>query len=612
MERKQKLLTWVKVVLFLVVALLLLIHFSNRFSTGMSGYKYFFNDFYNAKAEDVDVVYIGASGASWNWNPVIAYRENGVASQLLASELLPADAIPYLVKEASLKSPKLYIIDTLRFVGKTYGEISRVESVVVNMRFSANRLAAAEDMLEHYSTEEKLLKYTTFPFFHSRWDELSKDDFLPADSDFMGYHVRRLEGTEDKPQGIEQLSMTARTPRAELVENLEHVLEECGKLDGQVLFIVSPNDSELGEYLAYFRDAVTEAGFDYLNTCAYVDEMGLGEGDFDKGVHLTVYGAEKYTAWLSAYLRETYGLPDRREETGYQEGARYEQAYEDYKEYVIRNGKMFNQYLGSITDPRYSVFVAAMDEASRGLEADNTAWLQALGLQENLEDAYRSAYIAVVDQGELVLERLGESESTEVLCASGQLKSGVRYYMSSAAYTAGAQACIVVDGVNYAMEKRGLNIVVYDNEKHTVIDSVVFDTHSEKLTAKREMPKISETSLTPEELSYPKPDGTGRYAYGVYELSDPLRVSFDEVRHDGCLDISIDAYKGYKVFLYNKDFIVGFDVIPMIDENDQTLRIAHLVLGDETVEAGYDSVLIVPVKTDYDYYHIGHLIPEEP
>lgn len=33
-------------------------------------------DFYRAPANEVDVVYMGASSAGWSWNPAVAYHEN--------------------------------------------------------------------------------------------------------------------------------------------------------------------------------------------------------------------------------------------------------------------------------------------------------------------------------------------------------------------------------------------------------------------------------------------------------------------------------------------------------------------------------------------------------
>lgn len=36
----------------------------------------------------------------------------------------------------------------------------------------------------------------------------------------------------------------------------------------------------------------------------------------------------------------------------------------------------------------------------------------------------------------------------------------------------------MIDGVDYAVNRRGLNIVVFDTQNFKVIDSVVFDTHA--------------------------------------------------------------------------------------------------------------------------------------
>jgi len=356
---------------------------------------------------------------------------------------------------------------------------------------------------------------------------------------------------------------------------------------------------------------VTEAGFDYLNASACLDEIGIEEGDFEGSTHLTVYGAEKYTAWLSEYIQETYDLPDHREDRDFREAERYEEAYEDYREYVIRNGEMFNQYLSFIADPRYSVLVAARDEASSGLSEENREKLRALGLEASLEDAFRSSYIAVIDQGELVLERLTEADSTESLFEKGTLKDGTPYFIFSAGYSAGEQSRIIVGGVDYSVNRRGLNFVVYDNEKHTVIDSVVFDTYSTKLSANREAPELSEYVSNAENLSEPVPDGANQYTKGVITFKGYEQVYFDELQYAGGLNISVGANDTYVVLIYNNSLIVDAAVIPLSDPDDLSLRAVHIVLSDEAREVGYNSVILYPSGGDKSY-HIGHLIPEEP
>lgn len=606
MEKKKVLLTITKVSVFLILALLLLYHAEIRLSNGTDNHKYLFRSFYSAPADEVDVVFIGASSASWNWNPTVAYHENGVASQLLASERHPADALPYLLKEASLKHPKLYIIDVDRFLGKLTDDFSAVQSVIINMCPSKNRLDAADDMLQNYSDEQKLLKYSPFYFFHSRWDQLDKRDFQPVDYDFMGFSMRALKG-DKTPIGREQFDAAGIvSPSEEQIENLNEFLRVCNQIDGEVVFAVVPFCGDYAGKLNFICNAVTSAGFDCINAADYLDEIGLEPGDQQGAVHLTVYGSEKYTCWFSTYLAEKYNLPDRRKETGFHEGKLYEQSYEKYREYLISHGVMLNQYLQSISGDRYSILLAIADEASKNLTDENIENLRKLGFVKTPANDYRASYIGVVDRGTLLLEEKTPAESTEACQASGKLADGSSFTIYSAGYLAGNQACIIINGVNYSISKRGINIVVYDNQTHKVIDSVVFDTFDEKQGVSRGIPRHAETAVKSSSVSSPKVEGTAPSAKGIVSFSDALRINYDKRQKADFISLSLDADDSYNIFLFRNDSITAFYTIPSISNSKELLRCEQISMPKGT---SFDSVLIVPVQGNTSY-HLGHFIAE--
>ena len=84
------------------------------------------------------------------------------------------------------------------------------------------------------------------------------------------------------------------------------------------------------------------------------------------------------------------------------------------------------------------------------------------------------SYVAIVDRGELIYEALSDRRieyETE--------RNGLKMKLLSAGWLNGQEASITIDGVQYANNTQGLNIVVYDHEEGLVIDSVTFDTHQE-------------------------------------------------------------------------------------------------------------------------------------
>ena len=69
-----------------------------------------------------------------------------------------------------------------------------------------------------------------------------------------------------------------------------------------------------------------------FNTPEMYEELGL---DFDKDYynskHVNFIGAEKYTCYLTSYLKDHYDLPDHRGEAGYES---WEDAFAAYEAYV--------------------------------------------------------------------------------------------------------------------------------------------------------------------------------------------------------------------------------------------------------------------------------------
>ncbi len=595
----------VKVVTFLLVLVILWGIIEKILVNGTDNHKYLFQSFYEAPADEVDVVYMGASSASWNWNPTVAYRENGVASQMLGSERHPADALPYLIKEASIKKPRLYIVDARRLLGGFSGDLAAAQSVIINLRLSKNRFDAAKDMLENYNDEERFLLNIPIVYFHDRWKGIAKRDFQPVDSDFMGFSMRELSGTE-LPQGVEQLTTESKIPSVEHLENIGEVLRVCKELDGNVLFVVVPNDGSLAGYDRYIEDVVTQAGFDYLNTSAYLDEIGIEKGDFSSGQHMTIYGAEKYTTWLSGVIAEKYNLPDRREQADYKSATLYESEYEDYLENKINHGVMLGKYLESITETRYSVLIVARDEASAGLTDEIVERLRRLGLQKTPAGHYRSAYLAVVDHGSLLLEQINEPESAEFLQASGLLADGTPFLLQSGGNKSCNNASVIVDGIEYAVNSRGLNIVVYDNFTHKVIDSVAFDTCDKALAAKRGIPNLPEVKIAEEEVSVPKVTGTSRAEGIEIPKGQKARIQFEDVQHGKNLYLSLDANDTYHILLCkNRRAHALYTILPEPERNN--LRSTQIELSDIDTATGFDSLLIVPIKGD-DKYSVGHVI----
>lgn len=138
-------------------------------------------------------------------------------------------------------------------------------------------------------------------------------------------------------------------------------------------------------------------------------------------------------------------------------------------------------YLDLIKDHRYWIMIAIKDEGVEALDDHLLQGLRNLGLKAELKGEYRCSYYGIVAEG-----NVKESLGYKMLEEQGSIRNGKSYYeISSAGYENGNSCSIRIDGIEYAKNMRGINIVVYNHVTKTVVDSVCFDTHAKGAKAQR-------------------------------------------------------------------------------------------------------------------------------
>jgi len=104
--------------------------------------------------------------------------------------------------------------------------------------------------------------------------------------------------------------------------------------------------------------------------------------------------------------------------------------------------------------------------------------LSELGLKINLRNnrGWRS-YAAIISKGKLIEEKISGSSEEEEVKINKVFYNRVKVALVSHSLNIGNKARITISGKEYSINARGLNIVVYDWEMDTVIDSIGCDTH---------------------------------------------------------------------------------------------------------------------------------------
>lgn len=131
-------------------------------------------------------------------------------------------------------------------------------------------------------------------------------------------------------------------------------------------------------------------------------------------------------------------------------------------------------YVNSIKQ-QYTICVSIKDTPGFSYRPEYNALMERLGFKIDLVDKHWHPYIAVMDGGEVIYEKIGET--SEKLQYSHDF-SEYRLEIVSAGLKGGNISQIKINNKNFSKNMRGVNIVVIDKFSNNVVDSVNFDTHS--------------------------------------------------------------------------------------------------------------------------------------
>ena len=341
------------ILVFLICAGVVFAYLSKVFSMGDSdANRQTFKAFYAEEENTVDVAYFGTSASNRYFINPKAFHDQGISSFTLATMGMPLFYVPNLIDEVNkTQDPELYIIE-LRWVDKERDQITdaHIRRVTDNMKMSENRIDAIDKSFDYMDGSTGMLGDITYnkieyvmPIikYHGR---LAQENMTPGDfkltsskNQTKGY-VLSHSTTKQVNQFMSRLS-DEREPLSEMAETaLNEVLDYCDSLpeDKEVLFVLSPYSVKKPQMPKFntAMDMVKERGYTVINfnTPEMYEELDIDwDHDFYNSKHVNYIGAEKYTSWLSEYIKENYDLEDHRGDSRYES---WEIAYEAYCDYV--------------------------------------------------------------------------------------------------------------------------------------------------------------------------------------------------------------------------------------------------------------------------------------
>ena len=155
----------------------------------------------------------------------------------------------------------------------------------------------------------------------------------------------------------------------------------------------------------------------------------------------------------------------------------------------LQNERDFLRYLNllkrAIND--YTVLVSSSDTPFGPCFTPDVckAYMRA-GFSVNLYGGFRCAYVAVIDEGKRIFEKITGTPQEKPISAAYDLNGNhVELLSSGHDMELGARSNILINGREYAQPGCGLNFVIYYKYDDIVIDAIHFNTFSDGIIAKR-------------------------------------------------------------------------------------------------------------------------------
>ena len=275
-------------------------------------------EYYGEKGNH-DVIFVGDCEVYESFSPITLWEKYGITSYIRGSPQQLIWQSYYLLEETfKYEKPEVVVFSILVMKYNEPQKEAYNRLALDGMKMSLSKLKSVKaSMLE----EENLMDYV-FPLlrYHSRWSELTKEDFqymYKKDKLFHnGYYMR----ADVKPVGT--IPVGKKLPDYRFGENayyyLDRIIELCEKNNVELVLIKAPSlyPYWYDEWEAQMEQYAEEHNLQYINFLKLVDEIGIdyNEDTYDAGLHLNVTGAEKLSDYFGKILSEAYQLEDKRDD----------------------------------------------------------------------------------------------------------------------------------------------------------------------------------------------------------------------------------------------------------------------------------------------------------
>ncbi|MGN0775941.1 MAG: hypothetical protein ACI4MM_04600 [Candidatus Ventricola sp.] len=285
-----------------------------------------------AEEQDFDVLFLGTSRVLDGVSPMELWRDYGFTSYNMGNNSEPLGVTRWVLEAAmAYHTPKVAVIDVF-YVGHATNEEWTYS--FRHLFYDALPLSRAKISAVCATQPEngRLEFLMPFSLYHGRWDEIlsgQAERLVECEPFMMGGEMRMNRVSRDN------YAFTDEAAEGELPghQALREIAALCREHGVEPVFVALPGHASEQEQMNMnsVQRVADELSVPFVNMM----RMGIVNNQtdcHDAMGHLNPDGASKATAFLGAWLKERFDLPDRRGDSAYAHWDANLEAYEAYRE----------------------------------------------------------------------------------------------------------------------------------------------------------------------------------------------------------------------------------------------------------------------------------------
>ncbi|MBO7451905.1 MAG: SGNH/GDSL hydrolase family protein [Clostridiales bacterium] len=272
---------------------------------------------YYKETTDHDVLFIGDCEVYENFSTMKLWEEYGITSYIRGSSQQLIWQSYYLLEDTyKYETPKVVVFNVLALKYNTPQKEEYNRMTIDGMKWSKSKIDCINASM---IPEESFIDYV-FPIlrYHSRWSELTQEDFDHIFSKRLVTHNGYYMRTDIRPQGNfpEPMPLDDYTFGSTAMMYLDKIRDICNEHGSKLVLIKAPTEYPYwyDEWDKQVEDYAKENGLTYINMIPLQEEIGLDMSvdTYDAGLHLNLTGAEKLSVYFGRYLMDNFNLEDHR------------------------------------------------------------------------------------------------------------------------------------------------------------------------------------------------------------------------------------------------------------------------------------------------------------